>query len=140
MFEDVTQRIPRGDPHLLQGLRGRVIADRLGALAVDRDERAIDGADDIGDRDLVRRLRQLPAPGFAADGGEYPDATKIGEDRLEEALGDVLPPAELIGADGFTVVDAGDLDESAQRIVGLGGDPHAVIVAVDPPSQMADQR
>jgi len=52
-------------------------------------------------------------------------STHVGEDGLEEAVGDLLELAELLRAHRPTVVTVGDLDERPEGVVGLGGDAHA---------------
>ena len=51
-----------GDPDALQRLRGACVVHRLRPLAPHGGERAVDGADDVGDRDLLRRPRACGRP------------------------------------------------------------------------------
>ena len=46
---------PQREPDLLERLRGAAVLDLLGALAADRGQRPLDRADDLRQRDLVRR-------------------------------------------------------------------------------------
>ncbi len=125
-LEDVAQGVPRRDPDVLEHLGGLVVGDRLGAQAVDADQRAVDGADDVGDTHVTRAGGQPPAAGLAALADHDAGPTHVREDRLQEAVRDLLQPAELLGAHRPTVVTIGDLDEGPEGIVGLGGDAHAV--------------
>ena len=84
-------------------------------------------ADDLGDRDLVRRSGKLvPALG-AALAGDQAAAAELGEDALEELRRDVLGRGELLGRR-----QAGwrrrELRHRPERVVDLGRDPHRPIL------------
>jgi hypothetical protein len=80
----------------------------------------------VGDTHVTRAGGQPPAAGLAALADHDAGPTHVREDRLQEAVRDLLQPAELLGAHRPTVVTVGDLDEGPEGIVGLGGDAHAV--------------
>ena len=50
VLDDRAQAGAHGDPDLLQGLGGAGVLDVLGRLAADAGQRALDGADDVGER------------------------------------------------------------------------------------------
>ena len=57
-LDDAAQARAHRDPDLLQRLGGAGVVDVLGRPAADRGQRALDGADDVGDGDLARRARE----------------------------------------------------------------------------------
>ena len=100
------------------------VVDVLGALAADAGQRALDGADDVGERHVVRLLGQPVAAlgaALAADDARLP---QVGEDVLEELLRDVLRRRELRALDG-AAAGGGELGRRADGVVDLGGDAHA---------------
>ena len=107
------------DPHLLQRLGHTRVGDVLRALAPDAQELAVDGPDDVGQRDLRRRPRQPEAavgPALAAD---EPGPPELGEDRLQELTWYLLSAGKLIGRD-MAAAGRGELDRGTQRVVGAG--------------------
>ena len=94
------RRAAGGDPDVLEHLGRLAVGHRLGPEAVDRDQRAVDGADDVGDGDRLGRAREAPAAGLSALGDHDVGATQVGQDRLQEAVRDVLGLPELFGTDG----------------------------------------
>ena len=58
MLEDVAQAGAQGDPDVAQRLGVAGVVEVLGLLAADAGERALGGADDVGDADLGGRLRR----------------------------------------------------------------------------------
>ena len=73
-----------GDPDSLQVLGGARVVDVLGRLAADAGQRALDGADDVGERDLLGRLGEPVAALGAALAAHEPRVAQVGEDVLEE--------------------------------------------------------
>src|ERR1700751_3538459 len=57
-LEHLAQVCAQGDPDGLQRLGGARVFDLLGALPANAHERALDRADDLRERHLVRRLRE----------------------------------------------------------------------------------
>jgi len=123
LLEDVAERVARGDPDPLQGVRALVVRHRLGPQPVDRHQRAVDGTDHVGDRDARGVLRQPPAPGLPTLRVHDPRLAQVRQDRLEEVVRDLLELAELLGAHRTRGIPFGagrHLDEGAQRVVRLG--------------------
>src|SRR5205085_2979277 len=108
---DLAQAAARRDPHQLQGTGGAVVADRLRTFAVDADERAVDRTDDVGDSDVRGFAGEPPPAGLTTLALHDTRAPQVGEDRLEEAVRDLLQTAELLGAHRIAVGPHGELDE-----------------------------
>src|SRR5918993_3697971 len=70
-LEDGAQVGADGDPDLLQVLGRALVLHGLGPLASDVREGSFDGADDGGERDLLRRQREPVAAGGATPGTDY---------------------------------------------------------------------
>src|ERR671916_474705 len=104
-----------GDPDLLQVLGRALVLDGLGPLAPDVREGSFDGADDGGERDLLRRQREPVAAGGATPGTDYARAFEVVEYVLHELLGDALGLRDIIPLYG-----AGVLRRSERQ---LGGRP-----------------
>ena len=66
-----------------------------------RGERPLDGADDVGDRDLVRRTGQPVAAVRPALAGTMPALAQVGEDVLQELQRDVLRRGDRLALDGL---------------------------------------
>ena len=105
-----------GDPDLLQVLGVAVVLDRLGRGRLDVGDRALDGADDVGDGHLVGRLGQPVAALGAAAGADDAVVLELEQDVLEELQGDVLGFGEALALDR-ALLGGGQ----------LGGCPHCVV-------------
>ena len=82
---------------MLEDVGALVVGDRLGTQAVDRDQRAVDGPDHVGDADRLGLAGEAPATGLAALGDHHTGPAQVREDGLEEAVRDVLEAPELLG-------------------------------------------
>lgn len=131
-LEDLAEAGTRGDPHMLQDHRGVVVAHGLWTQPVDTHQWSVDGANHVGHADLLGVPREPPPARLPTLAHHQAGATQVGEDRLQEPVRDVLQPAQLLGRHGHRVDSGCDLDEGAQGVVGLGGNPHAVILSERP--------
>ncbi len=107
------------DPHLLQGFGRARVGDVLRAFAPDAEQLAVDGPDDIGQRDLRRRARQPEAAVGSALAADEPGPPELGQDRLEELTRYLLRASKLIGRN-VSAAGRGELDRGAQRVIGPG--------------------
>src|SRR6266496_4485707 len=119
----------QGDPNALQRLGRPRVADVLRPCAADADQRAVDRADDIRERDVLWRAGQPEAAGRAALAADQARAPQLGEDVLEELCRDPLRAREVLSRDRRTVAD-GKLGGRTERIVGPGRQSHEGIIAV----------
>ena len=87
------------DPDVLQVLGGAGVLDVLRRLAADAGQRALDGADDVGERDVLGRLGEPVAAVGAALGADEPGVAEVGEDVLEELVGDRLGGRQRVALD-----------------------------------------
>ena len=86
VLDDAAHAGADGDPDVLQVLGGAEVLDVLGRLAADAGQRALDGADDVGEGDLLGRLGEPVAAVGAALGADEPGVAEVGEDVLEELV------------------------------------------------------
>src|SRR5215204_4754215 len=121
-LEDGAQVGADGDPDLLQVLCRALILDSLGPLAPDVCEGSFHGADDGGERDLLRRQREPVAARGAAPGTYDPRAFQVVKYVLHELLGDALGLRDPIPLYGARVLgrSKSKLGGRPERIVGLG--------------------
>ena len=93
-------------------------------------QRTFDGSQHVGHRDLGRGPGQLVSPVGPATGADDARSAQLREDVLEEVLRNRLAPRELLPLDGNALVlDGGELRRRSHRVVGLGCDPHGLILA-----------
>ena len=95
-----------------------------------RSERAVDGADDVGHRDLLGWSRQPVTAARAAACLHEPGVLQLEEDVLEELERDVLHDRELLALHGLAL-GGGQLERCAHGVIRLGRDPHPSIVAFE---------
>src|SRR5215211_1183004 len=121
-LEDGAQVGADGDPDLLQVLGGALVLYRFGPLSPDVCERSFDGADDGGERDLLRRQREPVAARGATPGTDYPGAFQVVQYVLHELLGDALGLRDPISLYRTRVLgrSQGQLGGRPERVVGLG--------------------
>ena len=122
-IHDVAQRHGRAD-----------VVEGVGTLAAHARDRAFHDPDHVGDRDLRGRPGEAVAAVGAALARDEAAVAQVGEDVLEELLGDRLGRREPLALDLLRGGD-GELDRGAEGVVDLGGDAHGVIVALRPPSR-----
>jgi len=119
LFEDGALVGPQGDPDLLKGLGRPGVLDVLRPLAADAEQRTVDGADDLGQRDLAGGPGQpeaaLRSP-LAADQARPPE---LRQDRLQELARNLLRARDPIRRH-VAVGSGGEFDCRAQRVVGAG--------------------
>src|SRR5829696_1273876 len=121
-LEDGAQVGADGDPDLLQVLCRALILDSLGPLAPDVREGSLDGADDGGERDLLRRQREPVAARGATPGTDYPGAFQVVQYVLHELLRDALGLRDPIPLYWASFLGRGQcqLGGRPERVVGLG--------------------
>src|SRR5918997_712481 len=121
-LEDGAQVGTYGDPDLLQVLGCALVLDRLGPLAPDIRKGSFDGADDIGERDLLRWQREPVAAGGTTPGTDYPGAFQVVQYVLHELLRDALSLRDPIPLYGSRLLgrSQGQLGGCPERVVGLG--------------------
>ena len=107
-----------GDPDLLQVLGVAVVLDRLRRGRLHVGDRALDGADDIGDRHLLGRPGQPVAALGAAAGADDALVLELEQDVLEELQGDVLGLGQALALDR-ALPGGGQLRGGPHRVVGL---------------------
>src|SRR5436305_8030254 len=125
VFEHVADAGPQRHPHLAQrgGAAGEL--ERVGAGAGDVGEWAVDGADDVGDGDGVGWPGEPETALGAATAVDDAGVAQLVEDAEEEPRRDALRVGDRVGLDQMSVLACcGHLDDSADRVVGLGGDAH----------------
>ena len=99
LLEHRAQAGPDRDPDFLQVLGVAAVLDRLGRGRLDVGDRALDGADDLGDRHLVGRPGQPVAALGAAAGADDAVVLELEQDVLEELQRDVLGLGEALALD-----------------------------------------
>ena len=90
MLENAAQARAHCDPHVPQRFGAPRVFDLLGADAAHVRERAVDGANHVGDRDLCRRPGEPVAALCAALAADEAVVPKVAEDVLEELERDLL--------------------------------------------------
>ena len=125
VLDDAAQARAHGDPDALQRLGGAGVGDVLRALAAHRGQRALDGADDVGDGDLRRRAG--PASSRPRRRAGCARARRgAGRPRMFSRNSAGCPgPAAIASPFAGRSPAGGELDRGADRVVGLGGDAHA---------------
>ena len=88
-----------GDPDLLKVLGVAAVLDVLGRGRLDVGDRALDGADDLGDRHLVGGPGEPVAALGAAAGADDAVVLELEQDVLEELEGDVLGLGKALALD-----------------------------------------
>ena len=91
---------------------------------LDVGDRALDGADDVGDRHLVGGPGQPVAALGAAAGADDAVVLELEQDVLEELQGDVLGLGEALALDRPLLAGGGQLGSGPHRVVGLRGNAH----------------
>ena len=133
VLDDRAQVVAQRDPDALQRLGRAAVAHALRPLAAHRGERAVDGADHVGDGDLRRRPVELVPALRATHALDEPGVAQVGQDVLEEPLRDALGGRDRLGAHRRArVLGGGELGGGAHRVVSLGGDLHPRIVPISP--------
>ena len=82
------------------GLAGPLVVELLGRLAAHVGQRALDGTDHVGDRDLRRRAGEPVAAVGATLAADDARPTQLRQDVLEVLGGDALGLAELVALGG----------------------------------------
>ena len=108
--------------HLLKRLGDTVELELLRTHAADVRERALDGPDDLGERDLVGRAGQPVAALRAALARDEPVVAELQEDVLQELQRDRLRLRDALALDRPRV-GARQFGRGAERVIDLGGDP-----------------
>jgi len=98
VLEHSTDVRAKGDPHILQGLRRRVVGDGRRPDASHGRERPTDGAHHIGDSDLTRRSREPKSSVSSSLGLDDLSMSKLNQDVLEKRRRDVLCLSDLFAA------------------------------------------
>jgi hypothetical protein len=129
LLEHAAQRGAHGHPDLAQLLGRAAVLEQVRAGAGDVRERAVNGADDIGQRDVGGPARQQVTAVDATPALDDACVAQVAEDVLEEAQGDALRGGDRLALYGVLAVGCGELDRRAKRVVGLGGDADSPIVA-----------
>src|SRR5829696_713158 len=121
-LEDGAQVGADRDPDLLQVLGSALVLYRFGPLAPDVCEGSFHGADDGGERDLLRWQREPVAARGATPGTDYPRAFQVMQYVLHELLRDALGLRDPIPLYRTSIFgrSKGQLGGSPERIVGLG--------------------
>jgi len=111
-----------GDVHLraYADLQRMGIGPQLGRVGLDVGDRALDRADEVGDRDLLGRAGQPVAALGAAARTDQTGVLQLEQDVLEELQGDPLGVGESLALDRIAVVVGGELQGCSYRVVGLG--------------------
>jgi hypothetical protein len=120
LLEHASQRRADRDPDLAQGLGRAVVLERVRLGARQVRERAVDGADDVGQRDLVRRAAQQVAAVDTAAALDDAGVAQVAEDVLEEAQGDALRVGDRLALYGLGTSECGELDRGPKGVVGFG--------------------
>ena len=118
-LEDVADAGAEGDPELAHGGGVGGIGGLLGAGVADGGEGALDGAEDVGDRDLVGGAGEPIAAGGAAAAVDEAGAAQLVEDVFEEAGGDFLGRGDRLALAALAVLGASQLDGRPHRVVDL---------------------
>lgn len=88
-------------------------------------ESGLDRPDHVGDRDRLRGLGEAIASLWPAAAPYDPGRAQFGEDVLQEAERDRLCRGDRLRGDAFRLLARGcQFDRRANRVVGLGRDPH----------------
>ena len=117
--QDVADADAQRDPDLEQRLRRAGVLQGGRALVAHGDQRAVDRADDVGERDLVGGASQPVAAGAAADRDHDVAAAQVAQDPLEERDRQLLPDRQVVGAHRVAVRGRRQLGARAHRIVRL---------------------
>ncbi len=123
LFEDGTLVGAQCDPHGLQRLSRPDVAEILRALAAHAKQRAVDRADDVGQRDLLGRAGEPEAAIRSALTAYQARPAQLRQDRLKKLAGNPLRLGQLLRRH-VPAARGGQLDRSAQRVVGAGGQTH----------------
>ena len=116
------------DPDVLERGCRPGVGHVLRPAAADAGDRALHGADDVGEADLRRRPAEPVAAVGAAPAGDELGAAQLEQDVLEEVERNLLRGRELLTLDRLPRLRRGELRKRAQRIVHLRRDPHALIL------------
>src|SRR6202522_784900 len=111
------------DPHPLQRRRRSRVRHVFRPLAADPEQLAVDGPDDLGQRNLPGRPGEPEAAVWPAPAAHDVATPQVGQDGLEELSGNALGLSEVLSRDMVTL-RRGELDGGAQRVVGAGGQSH----------------
>src|SRR5829696_961284 len=118
-LEDGAQVGADRDPDLLQVLGSALVLYRFGPLAPDVCEGSFHGADDGGERDLLRWQREPVAARGATPGTDDPRAFQVVQDVLHELLRDALGLGDPISLYRACIL--------GRRQRQLGGGPERVV-------------
>jgi hypothetical protein len=99
------------------------VGDRLRRRRLDVGDRALDGANHVGDGDVVGGARKPVAALGAPPGAHDAGVLQLEQDVLEELERDVLRLGETLALDR-AFIGGGELGRRADGVVGLGGDAH----------------
>src|SRR5690606_19218271 len=127
LLEDRAFAGAQRDPHLLQGTRGALVPDVLGALAPDAEQGPVDGADDVGEGDLLGLPRQPVAALGAPLAPDESGPAQLAEDVLQEFGRYLLRLGQLDGGHRAAPGDR-QFGCGAQRVVNPGGQSHTGII------------
>ena len=88
------------------------------------DQRALHDPEDLRQGDLLRRPAKRVTSSSAAAAADQAGSLQLAEDAKQEAQGDVLDVGDVLGVDMFVSMLARELSHRAERVIGLGGNPH----------------
>ena len=108
------------DPDLRERLRRSGVDELVRALAAHAGQRAVNGADHVGDGDLTGKAAQPVSAVVPAPALHQALLPEVGEDVLEERHRDALGLRDELALDRCSLVARGELDEGADGVVGLG--------------------
>lgn len=127
VLENLAQRRPHRDPDRLQMLRGAGVGHVLRTLSPHLGQRALDGAEDIGKRDvsaITSEAIATTAPPLAHDEAR---PAKVDEQVLDELRRELLRSSD--GFSGERTIRLRQGQKCPGRVVDPGGDIHRVMVA-----------
>ena len=122
---------PQGDPHLLQAARRTVVFEVLGAFSTHVCQRAVHGADDVGQRDLRGRACQPVSADRPTLTAHQAGTAQLRQDVLQELARNGLGTCELLGRDG-TATDGRKFGSGTECVINPGGKAHAAIMPWNP--------
>ena len=123
------QRGAGGHPERHEGLVDAVVGQLVGPDAADRRQRAFEHADDVGDRDLLRRSGQRPTALGPPVAAQEVGVAELPQDVIEELAGDVLLLGQAIALHRHArllLEEPGQRGARADGVVDLVGDAHGL--------------
>ena len=125
VLDDAAQVRPHRDPHAGRAAAAPGYSASSGGPPRTDRERTLDGADDVGDGQLGRRLGEPEAALGAAVAAHDPSVPELAEDVLQEVERDALRVRDPLGLDRLLVGGSRQFDGGPYRVVGFGRDSHS---------------